>query len=117
MNHNPDNSPFLNFTDDLLDGFNLSQTPSNINNSHKTANNRVNNNEYDQSIFNQLGQVSIDSKIIQLREERQKELESVVEQSRLALNSELMVENSADNEADNTNQGIKYLCLIIKKQN
>jgi len=62
LNHNPDNSPFLNFTDDLLDGFNLSQTPSNINNSHKTANNRVNNNEYDQSIFNQLGKVSIDSK-------------------------------------------------------
>jgi len=52
-------------------------------------------------------EVSIDSKIIQMREERQKELESVVEQSRLALNSELMVENNADNETDITNQGIK----------
>jgi hypothetical protein len=50
-------------------------------------------------------EVSIDSKIIQMREERQKELESVVEQSRIALNSELLVENCADNEADNTNQG------------
>ena len=51
---------------------------------------------------------SFDSKIIQMREERQKELESVVEQSRIALNSELTVENITNDEEDILNQGIIF---------
>ena len=55
---------------------------------------------------------SVDTKIIQMREERQKELESVVEQSRIALNSELiMVENNPNDDEENLIQGTTYFAI------